>query len=105
MENPPDISLSPSEKRTLQKVSEGEFQVAELDWVALQRGSCKPSSRSPKACPPMLTLSPLARDFDLLMLGGHDVRGGELPQLSTLTRQRCGLPADRPRCLQRYRAR
>ena len=30
-------SLSRSEKRTLQKASEGEFQVAELDWVALQR--------------------------------------------------------------------
>jgi ribosomal protein S19E (S16A) len=36
MENPAP-SLSPSEKRTLQKVSEGEFPVAELDWVALQR--------------------------------------------------------------------
>jgi len=36
MQNPAP-SLSPSEKRTLQKVSEGEFQVAELDWVALQR--------------------------------------------------------------------
>ena len=35
MGTPPD--LSPSEKRTLQKVAEGEFQVAELDWVALQR--------------------------------------------------------------------
>jgi ribosomal protein S19E (S16A) len=33
----PAPSLSPSEKRTLQKASEGEFQVAELDWVALQR--------------------------------------------------------------------
>jgi Crp-like helix-turn-helix domain len=37
MGTPPDLSLSPSEKRTLQKVSEGEFQVVELDWVALQR--------------------------------------------------------------------
>jgi ribosomal protein S19E (S16A) len=37
MGTPPDLSLSPSEKRTLQKVAEGEFQVAELDWVALQR--------------------------------------------------------------------
>jgi len=27
----------PSEKRTLQKAAEGEFQVAEFDWVALQR--------------------------------------------------------------------
>ena len=36
MQNPAP-SLSPSEKRTLQKVAEGEFQVAELDWVALQR--------------------------------------------------------------------
>jgi hypothetical protein len=36
MENPAP-GLSSSEKRTLQKVSEGEFQVAELDWVALQR--------------------------------------------------------------------
>jgi ribosomal protein S19E (S16A) len=35
METPPD--LSPSEKRTLQKAAEGEFQVAEFDWVALQR--------------------------------------------------------------------
>ena len=33
----PDLTLSPSEKRTLQKAAEGEFQVAELDWVALQR--------------------------------------------------------------------
>ena len=30
-------SLSPSEKRTLQKAAEGEFQVAELDRVAHQR--------------------------------------------------------------------
>jgi ribosomal protein S19E (S16A) len=36
MQNPAP-SLSPSERRTLQKVSEGEFQVAELDWIALQR--------------------------------------------------------------------
>jgi hypothetical protein len=32
-----DLSLSPSEKRTLQKVAEGEFHVSEMDWVALQR--------------------------------------------------------------------
>jgi len=32
MQNPAP-SLSPSEKRTLQKVSEGEFQVSELDWI------------------------------------------------------------------------
>ena len=37
MQNAPDLTLSPSEKRTLQKAAESEFQVAELDWVALQR--------------------------------------------------------------------
>ena len=37
MGTPPDLSLSPPEKRTLQKVAEGEFQGAEFDWVALQR--------------------------------------------------------------------
>ena len=31
------LSLSPSEKRTLQKVAEGEFHVSEMDWLALQR--------------------------------------------------------------------
>ena len=36
MENAAEIKLSPSEKWTLQKVAEGEFHVAELDWVALQ---------------------------------------------------------------------
>jgi ribosomal protein S19E (S16A) len=33
----PDLKISPSEKRTLQKVAEGEFQVSELDWIAVQR--------------------------------------------------------------------
>jgi hypothetical protein len=37
METIAEIKLSPSEKWTLQKVAEGEFQVAELDWIALQR--------------------------------------------------------------------
>jgi hypothetical protein len=32
----PDLTLSPSEKWTLQKIAEGEFHVTELDWVALQ---------------------------------------------------------------------
>jgi hypothetical protein len=31
------LDLSPSEKRTLQYVAEGEFHPSELDWVALQR--------------------------------------------------------------------
>jgi len=37
MENTPDIALSPSEKRTLQRLTEGELHASELDWVALQR--------------------------------------------------------------------
>ena len=36
MENATDLSMSPSEKGTLQKVAEGEFHVRELDWLALQ---------------------------------------------------------------------
>ena len=36
MENS-DLSLSPSDKRTLQHRLQGELQVSELDWVALQR--------------------------------------------------------------------
>jgi len=36
METPPAITLSPSEMRTLQQLAEGEFQIRELDWVALQ---------------------------------------------------------------------
>jgi hypothetical protein len=31
------LVIERSERRTLQKVSEGEFQVGELDWIALQR--------------------------------------------------------------------
>ena len=37
MENAPDLALSPSERRTLQHLSEGELHASELDWVALQR--------------------------------------------------------------------
>jgi ribosomal protein S19E (S16A) len=37
MENPTDLRLSPSEKRTLQHLVEGELHTTELDWVALQR--------------------------------------------------------------------
>jgi hypothetical protein len=38
MPMPTDVSsLSPSEKRTLQQIAEGEFHVREMDWVALQR--------------------------------------------------------------------
>lgn len=37
MTEAPDTKLSPSEKRTLQHVAEGELGVTELDWVALQR--------------------------------------------------------------------
>jgi len=37
MENATDLSLSPSEKRTLQHLVEGELHTTELDWVALQR--------------------------------------------------------------------
>lgn len=29
-------SLSPSERRTLEYIGEGEFRATELDWVALQ---------------------------------------------------------------------
>jgi hypothetical protein len=36
MENATDLSLSPSEKRTLQHLVEGELHTTELDWVALQ---------------------------------------------------------------------
>ncbi len=32
-----DLILSPSEKRTLQHLAQGELHVSELDWVALQR--------------------------------------------------------------------
>ncbi len=32
-----DSRLSPSEKRTLQHLVEGEFHASELDWIALQR--------------------------------------------------------------------
>jgi hypothetical protein len=37
MEKDTDLSLSPSEKRTLQHLVEGELHTTELDWVALQR--------------------------------------------------------------------
>jgi ribosomal protein S19E (S16A) len=37
MESTPDFALSPSERRTLQHLSEGELHASELDWVALQR--------------------------------------------------------------------
>ncbi len=37
METAPDLHLSPSEKRTLQHLKEGELYASELDWVALQR--------------------------------------------------------------------
>jgi hypothetical protein len=36
METAPAVTLSPSEKRTLQQLAEGEFHIGELDWVALQ---------------------------------------------------------------------
>ena len=36
MENSED-RLSPSEKRTLQHLAEGELHASELDWVAVQR--------------------------------------------------------------------
>ena len=36
MENAPDVNLSPSERRTLQHLVEGELHTTELDWVALQ---------------------------------------------------------------------
>ena len=36
MENPED-RLSPSERRTLQHLAEGELHASELDWVAVQR--------------------------------------------------------------------
>ncbi len=32
-----DLILSPSEKRTLQHLAQGELHVSELDWVALHR--------------------------------------------------------------------
>ncbi|MET0529461.1 MAG: hypothetical protein ABW003_14195 [Microvirga sp.] len=35
-ETPPAVTLSPSERRTLQQLAEGEFHIAELDWVARQ---------------------------------------------------------------------
>jgi ribosomal protein S19E (S16A) len=31
------VSLSPSERRTLQHIAQGELATSELDWVALQR--------------------------------------------------------------------
>ena len=37
MTSAPDGKLSPSENRTLQDVAEGELDVTEMDWVALQR--------------------------------------------------------------------
>ena len=37
MTSAPDAKLSPSENRTLQHVAEGELDVTEMDWVALQR--------------------------------------------------------------------
>ena len=37
MENATDLSLSPSERRTLQHLLEGELHTTELDWVALHR--------------------------------------------------------------------
>ena len=37
MEKAPDLALSPSERRTLQHLSEGELHASELDWVALHR--------------------------------------------------------------------
>ena len=36
METAPAVTLSPSERRTLQQLAEGEFQIAELDWVVLK---------------------------------------------------------------------
>jgi hypothetical protein len=36
MENSED-RLSPSERRTLQHLAEGELHASELDWVAIQR--------------------------------------------------------------------
>ncbi len=36
MENSED-RLSPSERRTLQHLAEGELHASELDWVAVQR--------------------------------------------------------------------
>jgi hypothetical protein len=32
-----DLSLSSSEKRTLQHLAQGELHVSELDWLAVQR--------------------------------------------------------------------
>jgi hypothetical protein len=38
METAPDLNLSPSEKRTLQRLAAKDgSQASELDWVALQR--------------------------------------------------------------------
>ena len=38
MQNAPDLTLSPSEKRTLQRLAANDgFGASELDWVALQR--------------------------------------------------------------------
>jgi hypothetical protein len=37
METASTVTLSPSERRTLQQLAEGEFHIAELDWVALPK--------------------------------------------------------------------
>jgi hypothetical protein len=37
MQNAPDLTLSPSEKRTLQRLANDGFDANGLDWVALQR--------------------------------------------------------------------
>jgi len=38
MQNAPDLTLSPSEKRTLQRLAANDgFDANGLDWVALQR--------------------------------------------------------------------
>jgi len=38
METAPDLNLSPSEKRTLQRLAANDgFDASEVDWVALQR--------------------------------------------------------------------
>jgi hypothetical protein len=36
MEDARNVKVSPSEKRTLEQLAEGELHASELDWVALQ---------------------------------------------------------------------
>src|SRR5687767_8771343 len=48
MQNAPDLTLSPSEKRTLQRLAANDgFDASEVDWVALQRPEKARSRRGP----------------------------------------------------------